>query len=227
MLRLQQAQQHQIAQPGQALRPEQWHVVVRDPLLAARLLALRLNPFFGNHIHLREQRDPIHLHGHLAQALPPAPGLTPALFAAGRDQLVGQEQGPLAFDVLELGQFLAFVMQPVVVLDHGLVAVAAEALVAVGAAQFGADFVAGAFHQGAVFHGPGRVANHREAGRIHFLAGRLPWQQAAQGAPQPHDGVVGDVQMALPAAVGAIEIEALQGFKGRFDKSNGAGVALR
>ena len=73
--------------------------------------------------------------------------------------------------MLELGQFLPFVVQSVVVLDDGLVAVPAEALVAVGPAQFGADLVARALHKGAVFYGPGRVANHREAGRIDFFAG--------------------------------------------------------
>ena len=153
------------------MRPEQGNVVVGNALLASRLFALGVDAGFRDQIDLRQQLDAVHVDGNLAQPLPPAPGLTPAFFAAGRDQLIGQEQGPFAFDVLELGQFLPFVVQSVVVLDDGLVAVPAEALVAVGPAQFGADLVAGALHKGAVFYCPGRVANHREAGRIDFFAG--------------------------------------------------------
>ena len=129
--------------------------------------------------------------------------------------------------MLELGQFLPLVMQTGVVFHHGLVAIAAEALVAVGPAQLRADLVAGALHQLGVLHRPGWVADHRQAGRIHFLAGGFPRQQAGEGATQAHDRIVGDVQAAAPVAVGAVEIQALQGFQGGLHQADGAGVALR
>ena len=175
-------------------------------------MPFRGNRLLGHQIQLRQQRFPIHVHGELAEPLAPAPGLAPALFAAGRHQLIGQKQGPLALDVFELGQFLPLVVQTGVVFHHGLVAIAAEALVAVGPAQLGADLVAGALHEFGVLHGPGRVADHGETGRIHFLAGGFTGQEAGEGAAQAHDRIVGNVQAAAPVAVGAVEIQALQSF---------------
>ena len=180
-----------------------------------------------HHIELRQQGGAVHLNAQLRQLLAPAPGLLPAFLAAGGDQLVGQEQGPFAFDVLELGQLLALVVQAGDVFDHGLVAVATEALVAMAAAQFAADFLAGALHQLGILHGPGRVADHREAGAVHLLAGRFARQQAAQGPPQAHDRIVGNGEAAAAVAVGAVEVEPLQRFEGCLDQADRAGIAFR
>ena len=86
-------------------------------------------------------------------------GFLPALFTAGGDQFVGPKQGPLAFDVLEGRQFFPLVVEAGVVFDHGLVTIAAEALVAIGPAQLGPNLVAGALGQLGVFDGPGGIAN--------------------------------------------------------------------
>ncbi len=129
--------------------------------------------------------------------------------------------------MLELGQLLPFVMEAVVVFHHRLVTIAAKALVAVGAAQLLSNLAAGALRQLAVIDGPGGIADHRKTGRIHLLAGRFARQQALQGAPQPHDGVVGNHQAAAAVAVGAVEIEPLQGLQRRLDQADGTGIALR
>ena len=153
-------------------------------------------------------------------------GFLPALFTAGGDQFVGPKQGPLAFDVLEGRQFFPLVVEAGVVFDHGLVTIAAEALVAIGPAQLGPNLVAGALGQLGIFDGPGGIANHREAGAIHFLAGRFPWQESFQGSPQPHNRVLGNHQATAAVAMGPIEIEPLEGFKGRLDEADRTGVAL-
>ena len=221
------AGQQQISQPGEALGPEQGHVVIGQARLAAGLAPFGGDVLGRHQIELRQQGGAVHLNAQLRQLLAPAPGLLPAFLAAGGDQLVGQEQGPFAFDVLELGQLLALVVQAGAVFHQGLVAVAAEALVAVAAAQVAADFVAGAFHQLGILHGPGRVADHREAGAVHLLAGRFARQQAAQGPPQAHDRIVGNGEAAAAIAVGAVEVEPLQRFEGCLDQADRAGIALR
>ena len=106
------------------------------------------------------------------------------------------------------------------VLDHGLVTIAAEALVAIGAAQVLADLLAGALHQRRAVHRPGRVADHRQAGAVHLLAGGFPRQQAAQGPPQAHDRIVGNQELAAAVAMGAVEVEALEGFEGGFHQAD-------
>ena len=221
-----QAQQQQIRQPGEALGPEQGHVGVGLAGLAAGLTPLGRDGAFGHQIELRQQGDPARPHAHRGEFLAPLAGLVPALFTAGRDQFVGPKQRPLAFNVLKGRQFFPLVMQPGVVLHHGLMAIAPEALVAVGPAEVGSDLAPGALGQLGVFHRPGRVANHREAGAIHLFAGRFARQQALQGPPQPHDRVVGDHQAAAAVAMGPIEIKPVEGFEGGFHHADRTGVAL-
>ena len=180
----------------------------------------------GNQVELGQQGDTVHGDAHRGEFLAPLAGFLPALLAAGGDQFVGPKQGPLAFDVLESRQFFPFVVEAGVVFDHGLVPVAAEAFVAIGPAQLGPNLVTGALGQLAVFDGPGGIANHREAGAIHFLAGRFPWQEPVQGPPQPHNRVVGNHQATAAVAMGPVEIEPLQGFKGSFDEADRTGIAL-
>ena len=122
--------------------------------------------------------------------------------------------------MLERGQLLPLVVQPGHVLVHALVAIAAEALVAVAATQLAADRVAGAGHQLRILHRPGGVADHRQAGAVGLLAGRFPRQQAAQGAAQAHDRVVGDGEAAAAIAVGAVEIEAFEGLQGSLHQAD-------
>ena len=214
VIRGDQSMQEQVGEPGEALGPQQGHVGIGHPALAARLAPFGLDRLCGHQVELGQQRTPLLVEAYRRQALAPLASFLPALLATGGDQLVGPEQGPLAFEVLELGQFLPLVMQTGVVFDHGLVAVAAEALVAVGAPQFRSDLGPGALAELGIFHGPGGIANHREAGAVDLFAGRFPRQQAPQGASQPHDCVVGDHQTAAVIAVGAEQVEALQGFKG-------------
>ena len=122
---------------------------------------------FGTDGRLRHQVElgqlghPVPINGQAVELVAPAPGLRPAPFAAGRHQLIGDKQRPFAFNALELGQLFALVVEPRVVLNHGLVTIAVEALVAIGAAQLLADLLAGALHQRRVLHRPSRVADHR------------------------------------------------------------------
>ena len=116
---------------------------------------------FRNQVELGEQAALRLLQAYFTQALAPLVGLLPALLTAGRDQFISPKQGPFAFDVLKLRQFLPFVVQAGVVFDHGLVAIAAETLISVGPTQFGANLGAGAPPQLWVVHGPGGIADHR------------------------------------------------------------------
>ena len=218
--------QQQVRQPGQALGPQQWHVLVGFARLAARLTPLGGDRLGRYPVQLGQQGVALHQHADPGQALAPLARLAPALFAAGGDQLVGPEQGPLALEVLELGQLFALVMQAGVVFDHGLVAVPPEALVAVGAAQIAADLGPGALGQPGILDRPGGVADHRQAGGVDLLAGRFARQQAPQGPAQAHDRIVGDHQGGAAIAVGPVEVQALEGLQGGLDQADRAGVAL-
>ena len=206
--------QQQIRQPGEALGPEQGDVLVGHPDLAAGLAPLGLDQPSRHKVELRQQGLPVDRDAQLRQCLAPLAGFVPAVLAAGGDQLVGEKQGPLAFDVLELGQLLPLVVESAHVLQHGLMAVSKEALVAVGAGQLAADLLPGAGDEGRILDGPGGVADHREAGAVGLLAGRLPRQQAPQGASQPHDGVVGNGQATAAVAMGSVEVESDEGLEG-------------
>ena len=85
-------------------------------------------------------------------------------------------------------------------------AIPAEAGIAIGAPQLAADALEGALPQLLRLHRPGGVTNHREAGAIYLLAGRLPRQQAIKGAAQPHQGIGGHPKPGLAIALGAVEI---------------------
>ena len=85
-------------------------------------------------IQLRQQQILAALNGQLLQPLIQVFGLLPTLLHAGGHQLKGQKQGPLAFDAFKASQLFGLVMQPRAVLHHGLMAIAAEAAVAVAAA---------------------------------------------------------------------------------------------
>ena len=112
------------------------------------------------------------------------------------------------------------------VLVHALVTITPEALVAVGAPQFAADLGSGALGQLGIIDRPGGVADHRQTGTVHLLAGGLPWQQAAQRAAQPHDRVLRNGEGVGAIAVVAEQIEALERLEGRLDQADRAGVAL-
>jgi hypothetical protein len=219
--------EQQIRQPGEALGPEEGNVLIGPARLASGVAPLSRDSLRADQIELRQQGHPIHVHTQLRKPLPPATGLLPALLATGCQQLVGQKKGPLALDVLELRQFFRLVMEPAHVLDHRLVAIAAEAFVAIGAAQVLADLAAGAGHQIAVLHSPGGIADHRQAGAVGFLAPRFPRQQAPQGATEAHDRILGNGEAVAPIPVGAEQIDAIEGLQGRLHHADGAGVALR
>ena len=227
IIRGDQAVQQQIRQPGEALGPEQGDVVIGLAGLAAGVASLGGNGRLSHQIKLRQQGHPLHLHAQLRQAPPPAPRLLPTLLATGGQQFVGQEEGPLALDVLKLRQFLRLIVQAAHVFDHRLVAIAAEALVAVGAPEVLADLGAGADHQILVIHGPGWIADHRQTGAVRLLAGGFPGQQAAQRAAQPHDRILGNREAITAIALRAQQVDPLQGFQGRLHHADGAGVALR
>ena len=106
-------------------------------------------------------------------------------------------------------------------------AVAAEALVAVSAAEFTPDACAGALNQARVLDSPGRIADHREAGAVDFLAGGFPRQQALEGPSQTHDGAMGDQDLGAAIAVFAVEVDAIEGFERCFGHADRAGIALR
>ena len=227
IFRRDQAVQQQVGEPGEALGPQQRHVFIRLPGLAAGVAPLGRDCRLRHVVELRQQGHAVDGDAQLVEATAPAASFLPALLAAGRDQLIGVEERPFALDVLEFRQLFGLVMEAADVLHHTLVAVAAEALVAVGAAQITADLGAGAFHQRRILHRPGGVADHREAGAVGFLAGGFAGQEANQGATQPHDGVVGDRQAAAAIAVGTEEVDAIESLEGGLDQADRAGVALR
>ena len=59
----QQALQHQVPQPGEALGPEQGHIRVGDPQLAAGFAPFGRDRRFRHQVELGQQGHPLHIHG--------------------------------------------------------------------------------------------------------------------------------------------------------------------
>ena len=163
--------QKHFPQPGQALGPDQRQVGVGLAGLAARSAPFRADPIIRHPVQLRVQGLSVPFHGQPLKLAVPASGVLPALFAACRHQLEGQEQGPLRFDVFKFGQFLRLVMQPTDVFHGGLVSVPEEAFVAVGPAEFPSDPPQGSLDEIVVIHGPGGIAHHGQTGAVSLFAG--------------------------------------------------------
>ena len=155
-----------------------------------------------------------------------APGLVPVLLAACGDQFEGQKQRPLRLDPFKDGELLRFVVQAGDVFHRRLVTIPEKAFVAVGPTEFTSYPTAGAFHQGSIFHRPGGITNHREAGTVGFLAGGFPWQESFQGATEAHDGPLGNQQDAAAIAMGSVEVKPIECFQGGFGHADRARIAL-
>ena len=189
-------------------------------------MALRLHGLSRHPIELRQQRVLAALNRKLLQLLIQVFGLLPTLLHAGADQLKGQKQGPLAFDAFKASQLLGLVVQACAVLHHGLMAIAAEAAVAIAAAQLPVDGGLGAGAQLITLNTPRGVANYRQAPAIDLLAGRFPRQQSLQGAPEAQHRIGRHPKDVAAVAMGPKGIQASTGLQGRFHQANRAGIAL-
>ena len=105
--------------------------------------------------------------------------------------------------------------------------VAKEAFVAVGTAEFPPDPSHRSLDQRAVFHCPGWVAHHREAGTVGFLARGFPREKALERPSQPHDGSLRDEQLTAAITVVAEQVQPLEALQGGFCHADGTGVAFR
>ena len=124
-------------------------------------MALSLHRLSRDPIQLRQQRVLAALNRKLLQLLIQVSSLLPTLLHAGADQLKGQKQGPLAFDAFKASQLLGLVVQACAVLHHGLMAIAAEAAVAITAPQLPVDGGLGTGAQLIALNAPRGVANYR------------------------------------------------------------------
>ena len=91
VLRQNQARQQQIGQPGEALGPEQGHVFVGHPALAAGVAPLGGYSRCRHQVQLGQQVHTVHRHAQFAEPLPPLARFFPTLLAAGGDQLICQK----------------------------------------------------------------------------------------------------------------------------------------
>ena len=195
--------------------------------MAARGAAFRLHPRLRHQVELGEQGIGPLLHRQILQTQIEGAGFIPALLKAGADQLKGQKQGPLAFEMLKTSELLRLVMQPGTVFHHRLMTITAEAGVAVLAAKMTANRRQGALAQLRLLNRKSRIPHHGQATAVHLLAGGFARQQRFQRATHAHHRIRGHPKPLPAIPLRSKRIQTTGRLQRRLHQANGTGIAFR
>ena len=223
-------QEHAVLQHApeqvQALRPDQRHVVVGLPDLRARAGPFGVDGLLRHVVQLRQERDAVPLDHDPSQALLVLHGGLRVAAHVAVDQQVREEQRPLGLDVRKPLEFLLLVVQAALGLEHGLMAIAQEALQPVAACQLAHDLRSHPIDERGVVHGERRIADDRQQRGVGLLGVGLARQDRQERQVRLRDVVGSDVQHRFLRSARAEQVEAGQRFERRLGHADRTGVDL-